>query len=226
MKCPIIGIFGQKENGKTTVAKMILELAHRDAIDTNSYILPIIRGFANPIKETLSRLTGLSLQELEEHKNSKTPLPGWNVTVRQAMQMLGKWGRDVKNDLLIEAALQPYRGILGPQTDELIIDDGRYVEELKTIKSKGGFTILIVKPDKWVDPHTKNLDSSEIGMGRAALAYKAVRGPLGYLGNTLEWWNIWCNEYKNLFDYVIWNDDTLVSLQDTVELIYKNHLRN
>lgn len=217
MKYPIVGIFGQKENGKSTLAKMLYELAAGDT-EPHRQFLPTVTGFAEPLKATLCKLTGISRETLEKYKNENTILPGWNVNVRTALQQLGECIRGIKSDAWIQSALS--------DTRQLILQDGRYFNELKAIKAKGGFTILIMKSDKWVDPHTRDLHESEIDMGKAALAYGAIRGPLGYLGDSVEWASKWMNEYRQLFDYVVWNNESLVALQDTAELIYNNHLRD
>lgn len=218
MKYPIVSIFGQKENGKSTFAKMLYDLAVIDAEDRAGICYPTVTGFAEPLKATLCKLTGISRETLEKYKNENTILPGWNVNVRTALQQLGECIRQIKSDAWIQTALS--------NGSQLILQDGRYFNELKAVKAKGGFTILTIKPDKWVDPYTPGLHESEIDMGIATLAYGAIRGPIGYLGNSVEWSSKWMNEYKQLFDYVVWNSESLTALQDTAELIYNTHLRD
>lgn len=123
----IIGIFGQMENGKTTFARMI----HED-------IGLLIKGFAVPVKQLVCEYFGVSMADIEHMKSSPVKLPGWNVTMREALQIVGNNLRDIKSRVWIDKAIE----------SPCIIDDGRYENEAKAIRDVGGYNILIIRPDK------------------------------------------------------------------------------
>lgn len=193
-----IAIFGQKGNGKSEIAKIL-----------RSYFPHyMVTGFAHTIKHHLCQMTGISMNDLEKYKNDPNPSPGWTKNVRTVLQWLGEGMRE-----------HTYREVWINATTNMkaaIIQDGRYENEAKAIKAKGGVNILVVRPDKYVH---NAAHPSESWVGDVALAYRATIGPLGYFGDSIEYMDKWYNEYRQLFDFVIWNDGTIDQLNEKVHLL-------
>lgn len=121
-----IVIFGQKENGKSTLATMLTDLLSPCHYLTRTQ-------FAKPIKDTLAKMTGWGVEYLDSIKD-ETP-PHWNCTVRQAYQKLGDVGRSIRQDIYTSRALS---------IPKSIIEDGRFEDELKA--NAGGYNILLIRP--------------------------------------------------------------------------------
>lgn len=135
----LIGIFGQKHNGKSTLAKLIQNEFKSLSLGYT------IKGFAGPLKETIADLTGESVEYLNSIKDGENPF-GWVCNVRQAYQKLGQCMREIMPAVWIEKALRDARYI--------IFDDGRYENESLALREVGGFRILIVRPDKYDSSET------------------------------------------------------------------------
>lgn len=200
----IIAIFGQKENGKTELAHMI-----RSKLPVNY----MIGAFAHPIKHYVCSMTGVTMEYLDEWKNKDEPPPGWTKTVREVLQFVGEGMRQyVSKTMWIDAAMN---------LRKTIIADGRYQNEAESVKRNNGFNILIVRPDKYVHLPAH---PSESWVGDVALSYRATIGPLGNFGNSIDYMSKWLNEYRRLFDFVIWNDGTKEDLDKKADQLV-NHLR-
>lgn len=137
----IIGLFGQRGHGKSTIAKMIqkhINIIHNFGF--NGPYLPIT-PFAQKIKDIICDVYKLTPQELEELKISDTRLNNWNKTVREAMQQVGtECFRSICPTTWTDYVLQSY--------NYCIIDDGRFLDEAQVIKAKGGINIIVYRPEK------------------------------------------------------------------------------
>jgi hypothetical protein len=136
-----IAIFGQKEHGKTTTAKMI-----RDEWRKKSRELVPIISFSEPLKQALSYLSGWPIYDIMKSKESKPT--GWGKTVRETLQRLSDVAKEcIHKDILIIRLLSQYL--------HFIIDDGRYEVEAKTLQSQQCFNILIYRSGmENSDPHS------------------------------------------------------------------------
>lgn len=128
MSRKLILICGQMQMAKTTIADYI----HNRISDKF-----IKRNFADAIKDKFCELFGVDKQFIEEWKNKPEIPPGFNVPVRQALQMVGDGFRAIKSDVWINLTLTG--------SDNLIIADGRYLNELKNIKDLNGLLILVYR---------------------------------------------------------------------------------
>lgn len=94
-------------------------------------------AFANAVKDTFCESFGFTREFVEEWKR-KTEIPdGFQCTVRQALQKIGDGFREIKKDIWIDIALK--------SDDQLIISDGRYLNEAKKVREKNGVNILIYR---------------------------------------------------------------------------------
>lgn len=182
----IVGIFGQKENGKSTLANLLLDVLNNNKV--YKYQWTGI-GFATAVKQTLSEVTGLPLVNLLDYKNSTVKPPGWDVTAREGMQKLGQCIRDIKPSAWIDKVINhPIR----PQT--LVVDDGRYLNEAKAIRDAGGFTILVIRPDKFDKTATHPSESEMVEIIEHCIQYKTI-------------------SYGDFFNKVIYNEHGLTQLK-------------
>lgn len=152
-------IFGQKDNGKSILAKMIYEEIYTKIVESDYvHIIPQRLSFAYQIKKSVSDMTGVSLEELDKYKNSKLKPPGWDCTVREVFQHVGESMRTWINPRVwVDRVLQ----------GSYVIDDGRHLEEMEATRKDGSYNILIIDPDRI------NYDShpSEFNMGNLASSW-------------------------------------------------------
>ena len=133
----IIGFAGQKESGKTTAAKVLLENGFK----------PI--SFASTLKQMLHILLcdlGLGPDEIIYHTREKeSVIPKCGVSYRQIAQTLGtEWGRDhVNRDLWVMCA----RRKLSMRSGSVVFDDVRFENESHMIRAAGGVIVHLRRPD-------------------------------------------------------------------------------
>lgn len=184
----IVGIFGQKENGKTTVRRYITTQLLRSHI-----IFP--RAFATPVKELVEVLTGHNAEYLDSIKEKI--LPGFQCTVRECYQKISTFIRSVCPVMLVEQALYAE-----PSTPNLIIDDGRFKEEVDEIHRRGGKCLLIIRPDKLND------DSHETESWVGSVARHHYRLRIKHKTANV-----------SNFDYIVFNDGSLDQLYQSINAI-------
>jgi hypothetical protein len=126
-----IAIAGQKQNGKDEAANAIVE-------EMGEGWKRI--AFADQIKDTFCELYGVTREWIEEWKERKENPPNFNMTVRQALQLVGDDFRKIKDDVWIVKAFQ------NGGNEGSVGSDSRYLNELKTVRELGGINILIYRP--------------------------------------------------------------------------------
>jgi len=191
MKNIIVGLFGQAASGKDTVAAM---LAPRlwEYIDHDRPLVTKI-AFAYNVKKIFCDYFDVDFHFIEEWKRNPEPPPGFTMNVRQALQMIGDGFRKVKNSVWIDKVLNKMQNV--------IITDGRYLNEAKATKEKGGIVVLIDRPSH---RNTDQNDSEKI-MGEVS----------DYFGNKYANGIIADINYP-MFDYYIKNDSNLLTLEEKV----------
>jgi len=145
----IIAIMGKKGCGKSTASKH-LELSHGFKRIS----------FADPLKCMLLSL-GLSSEELWGSKKEVPSELLGGKTPRHAMQTLGtEWGRNlIYKDFWVSA----WKLQVGKCSTPIVVDDLRYLNEVKSIKDLGGRIILIERAETTVkDMHISELELEKI----------------------------------------------------------------
>lgn len=124
----VIGVAGQFRQGKDEASNHISDRLGlgRDA-------------FAFGVKSVFCEYFGVDMDFVERWKVVKEPPPGFLTNVRRALQLIGDGFRIIKDDVWIEALFRR-------NSDEVVISDVRYVNELAAVREKGGFNILIYRP--------------------------------------------------------------------------------
>jgi len=148
----IIGITGRARSGKDTLASFL--------VDHHGYVRV---GLADPLRNFVGEITGLSQDELMDGSTKEAPLP-WlgGISPRRMMQTLGtEWGRDLVDDQLwlkvAERAIDKARRTGAPG---VVIPDIRFDNEAQMVKALGGAVVRLERPDTGaVEAH-----SSEAGV--------------------------------------------------------------
>jgi hypothetical protein len=145
MKPLLIGLAGRMESGKSTAASH-LRTEHGF----------IEYSFADPLKDMVCTLLGITREKLEEMKRSELPvLPARadkNFPVMRTMlQTLGtEWGREqIHPELWLAIAEQRIAAATewSENTAGIVISDVRFANEADLIRSKGGTVIHILRKD-------------------------------------------------------------------------------
>lgn len=130
----VIGIAGQYQNGKDTVADHIMYNFMQEGRVWRR------NSFAAKVKQIFCDTFGVDLEFIEKWKVIPECPPGFNKPVRQSLQFIGDGFREIQPTVWLD---QPFRDNHMPQ----IISDVRYVNEFLKIKEHSGLNILVVRPD-------------------------------------------------------------------------------
>lgn len=187
----IVGLFGQAASGKDTVAAMIAPRL----INYIDYDRPLITrvAFANNVKKIFCDYFGVDTAFIEQWKRNPEPPPGFLMSVRQGLQMIGDGFRKIKPSVWIDKVLN--------KMENVVITDGRYLNEAKTIKEKGGIVVLLDRPTH----RNKDQNDSEKIMGEVTdyFANEKVDGVIS-------------DPNYPMFDYYLKNDGDISSLEEKV----------
>jgi len=124
----IVGVAGQFRQGKDKASDHVAERLGlgRDA-------------FAYGVKSVFCYYFGVNMDFVERWKVVNQPPPGFLISVRRALQLIGDGFRGIKEDVWIDAL---FRRI----SDDVFLSDVRYVNELISVRERRGFNLLIYRP--------------------------------------------------------------------------------
>lgn len=146
----LIGISGQLNSGKDEVAKMIVSLTSRlqhTVIIQGEFVKIgdspyMTKRFAGKLKEMTAVALNVPLSQLEDRDYKESVIPRYGITVRKIMQDLGQYMRDtIHPDFWVNLLFDQYNG------DSWLLPDMRHVNELERVKSYGGLTIRVDRPE-------------------------------------------------------------------------------
>lgn len=95
-------------------------------------------AFAGAVKDIYAHAFGVDRDFIEKHKRLTDPPPGFIQTVRKALQFIGDGFRQIRADVWIELALR--------DPSPVIISDGRYINEARAAKKRGGTNVVVWRP--------------------------------------------------------------------------------
>lgn len=164
-------------------------------------------AFANAVKDVFERSFGVDREFIEKWKRNPECPQGMLKSVRKSLQFVGDGFRTIKDDIWIEIALRD-------ESRKLIISDGRYIDEAKAVKSKGGISIVLYRPGFLNDD--ANLSEAQI---RPIIEFCAEHVDEGLID-----YEVLAKQYDvpvglEHYDYYIINDGTLKDLYSKVDRI-------
>ena len=150
----IIGVAGKIDSGKSLVCSILRNIADQYGKRVE------IKSFAYPIYRIVSDLTDISIEEIKRRKkNHVTVQVKDQVTnYRSIMQTIGNGLReyghdDIWIDSLFGVDNQEAMRELTWKTDWWIIEDLRYTNEAKRIKSLSGYVFQVVRDESENNSH-------------------------------------------------------------------------
>jgi hypothetical protein len=136
----VIGVAGQAQMGKDSLSDRLAEKLN----ESNKSMVWARRAFAYNVKKVFCDTFGVDLDFVEKWKVIAENPPGFDMTVRQALQFIGDGFRKIQSTIWLDLAFRD-------KTEAKIISDVRYVNEFKRVHKEGGLNILIARPDKITD---------------------------------------------------------------------------
>lgn len=127
----IISFFGQMASGKDVSADYLF-----NQINTDNSWKRI--AFANAVKNVFCDSFNVNRNFIEEWKRCSECPPGFLLPIRQSLQFIGDGFRKIQNDIWIDIALR--------EAGNLLISDGRYLNEAKEISSRSGINVVLYRP--------------------------------------------------------------------------------
>jgi hypothetical protein len=131
----VIGVAGQAQNGKDTVADRLWE-----RLNSMNGVIWKRGAFAANVKKVYCDTFGVDMAFVEKWKVVPEAPPGFAMSVRQALQFIGDGFRQIQPKIWLDLAFR--------EKCPKIISDVRYVNEFLRVKSEGGLNVLIGRPDK------------------------------------------------------------------------------
>lgn len=134
MRAPLIGLMGTAQSGKDTFAGLLgyRRIAFADALKQVALDCdPTFRPYGAALHHRLSELVGQFGWEYAKKERG----------VREFLQNLGAAVRQVDPNFWVRAAFAQY-----DPDRPTVITDVRYLNEVNTIRSKGGFIVRIDRP--------------------------------------------------------------------------------
>jgi len=130
----LIGLAGPMGVGKSSVAAHL----HLE----RGWHTPI--AFADPLKDGLCSMFGMTRAQLEQVKRMDGELVN-GVSIRKAMQTLGtEWGRALHGDIWVEAMRKRVNQLmLWQELPGIVIDDVRFENEAAFIRANHGIVIHV-----------------------------------------------------------------------------------
>jgi hypothetical protein len=144
----LVGVGGQLQNGKDTIADELAILLGNKTEMTWQRV-----AFARDVKRIFSETFNVDYDFIEKWKVVPEPPPGFDMSVRKALQFIGDGFRQIQSNIWIELAM---RNMDRPS----VCSDIRYINELKKIFEMGGLTVLVWRPGK--ENNDKNGSEAQI----------------------------------------------------------------
>lgn len=135
----LIGVASQAQHGKDTFANYLGQVLNK----TIGREFWRRTAFANNVKRIYCETFNKDMDFVEKWKVIPEIPPGMDMTVRKSLQFIGDGFRQIQGDIWIDLMFR--------KDEPQIISDIRYINELKAVKNRGGFTVLVARKDKLND---------------------------------------------------------------------------
>lgn len=183
----IVGLSGQMRNGKDVISDCLANKIHWHRA-----------AFATNVKKVFMDAFGVTLDFIEEWKVKDEIPPGFNTTIRKALQQIGDGFRQIKEDIWIDLTV---KNLKGPTA----ISDVRYINELKKIRDLGGLNVLVYR-EGFLN-YDSNGSESQV---RKFIEFYLKQDFEGEVNNKFE-------GIYNLVDYFILNNGSLDDLYNKID---------
>jgi len=197
-----IAVTGQLAMGKDVFCDYLC-----DELNQNSAEKWSRNAFANAVKDTFCNAFDVDREFIEKWKRVPEAPPGFLLPIRQCLQFIGDGYRKIRDEIWIEIALRD-------TGKNLIISDGRYINEAKAIKKKNGLMFLIYRPGFLNDD--PNPSESQIRPMLEWAHKHMVDGPVNYQELLMKYGVNIPSELK-YYDYFFLNDGDISHLQKKVK---------
>ena len=193
---------GQLANGKDVLADMVAEAFNRDLpVDDSVYWHRT--AFAGAVKDIYCNAFGVDRDFIEKWKRHPEPPPGFLQTVRKSLQFIGDGFRQIQGDVWINIALR------GPRN--VVISDGRYINEARAAHKLGGVNVLVWRPG--FENNDPNLSEAQILPIIRWCLDTNQNGPIVHSGD----FDVEPVEGTENYDYFFRNDVEMEQLRDKVK---------
>lgn len=203
----LIGCFGQLASGKDELCNYLVKSLNNRA----SCSIWQRKAFATAVKQVFCDAFGVDFDFIEEWKRKSEIPPGMKKPVRQGLQFIGDGFRQIQDDIWIEKALK--------DDGYYCISDGRYINEAKMIKKKGGINILLYRPGYLNDD--QNASEAEI---RPLVEWCRDNKKDGQILWKNDVWDVVLPSGIECFDLFVINDGSLQKLHNKIERIVVPHI--
>ena len=129
----IVCSFGQLMNGKDVFCDYL-----KTKLDETNHLIWERSSFADAVKKVYENAFGVDRNFIEKYKRIPENPPGMDMNVRKGLQFIGDGFRKIKGDIWIEIAFRD-------KSRNIILSDGRYINEAKKVFENGGINILIFR---------------------------------------------------------------------------------
>jgi hypothetical protein len=195
MSLKVIACAGQAESGKDTAGDYLAKKLNEIIVHEDDKWKRI--AFANAVKKVFMDTFNVNREFVEEWKRKDEIPEGFDMPVRKSLQFIGDGFRKIKGNIWIETAFRT--------SDNIIISDGRYINEAKVISEKGGITVLVWRP------RFENDDPNP--------SESQIRPFVDYCAKNLSDGPILGTDDLKYFDFFLKNDGSLEDLQKKIDQI-------
>ena len=152
----VIGVAGQAQHGKDTLADKLAELLNRDQVGFQDEAWPKIghgtkefplvpvewqrSALAAAVKKVYMDAFDVDKDFVEKWKVNPEVPPGFDMNCRQGLQFIGDGFRKIRGSIWLDLCFR--------DNFPKIISDVRYVNEFTRIYEEGGLNILVGRTDK------------------------------------------------------------------------------
>ncbi len=193
-----IAISGKARSGKDTVADLILQsYFEKHEQQTLNEFAAAKFAFANPIKKIILQMFPQTSKEVlwGPSENRSKLIPETNITYRQLLLDIGKFGRNYNSNLWINSTFESIQEwSVNRKNSLIIISDLRFKEEFYHLKTQNYYLIRVIRPNNTylTEQPVASIDISETNLDDLP---------------------------NSEFNYVIVNDSDLNSLKLKTEMI-------
>ena len=148
----LIAFFGQKQNGKTSCANFVSELAQNNCF--------WVHQFGDSLKKYFCDLFDIPEEHLEQWKVDESFIPpGCNASVREGLKALAEAARLFKEDVWIQKTFKDFDQFKSKalrKSHGMAIGDGRFFLEIEEIKNRNGISVCVIHPNRRNDDNHRS----------------------------------------------------------------------